>query len=102
MKRLILVGLGMLMACVTRADVDFYINAHADDAVLFMGESLAEKVMLSAKDGNKVVLITATAGDAGAGTGNGLGVAPNYLAREQGHNQALQFLWGVLVLIKQK
>lgn len=94
MKRLILASLGMVMACVTQANVDFYINAHADDAVLFMGESLAEKVLSSAQEGNKVVLVTATAGDAGAGVGNGLGAAPNYLAREQGHDQALQFLWG--------
>lgn len=94
MKNLVIGTLCCVAASVAQADVIFYVNAHGDDAALFMGRSLSQHIKDSVAVGHRVVLITTTAGDAGFGSGPGKGVAPNYLAREQGHTNVLQFLWG--------
>ncbi len=94
MRHLVIGTLCFAAAVVAQADVVFYVNAHGDDAALFMGRSLAQNIKDSLAAGHRVILITTTAGDAGFGTGQGKGVAPNYLAREQGHSNVLQFLWG--------
>lgn len=77
-----------------QANVVFYINAHPDDAELFMAKSLWTDIIAS-PGAHKIVVITVTAGDAGYGQGNGAGVGPIYRARETGHSSAIQFLWGL-------
>lgn len=89
--------LGLLLcfsATTAQADIDFYVNAHGDDTALFMGRSLSQNIQAAHDAGHRVILITTTAGDAGAGSTDGVGTAPTYLAREQGFSHVLQFLWG--------
>lgn len=93
-KALAICGSVWLWPAAGRANVLFYVNAHADDVELFMGASLAHDIV-DQPDANAVVVITTTAGDAGLGTGTGNGLAPLYLARERGHANALQFLEGL-------
>ncbi|TCM69233.1 GlcNAc-PI de-N-acetylase [Acinetobacter calcoaceticus] len=94
MKNLLVGGVCLVSAFSAQANLNVYANAHGDDAALFMGQSLSHDVKSVIEAGDRIVLITTTAGDAGAGTGNGQGVAANYLARELGHSNVLQFLWG--------
>lgn len=94
MKHFIIGTIFFALGSLAEANVVFYVNAHGDDATLFMGRSLSNDIKASVETGHRVILITATAGDAGTATGNGDGVSPKYLARERGHSNVLQFLWG--------
>jgi LmbE family N-acetylglucosaminyl deacetylase len=92
--RTILVLLLLLPACrVCGAEntniVAFYFGAHPDDWQLFMNPNAYYDVQ---KPSNKVVFVYVTAGDAGAGLGNGERSQPYYLARENGAKFSGRFL----------
>jgi len=69
--------------------VAFYFAAHPDDWQLFMNPNAWHDVQ---KPSNKVVFVYVTAGDAGAGLGNGERSQPYYLARENGAKLSVRFL----------
>jgi LmbE family N-acetylglucosaminyl deacetylase len=69
--------------------VAFYFGAHPDDWQLFMNPNAYTDVQGAS---NKVVFVYLTAGDAGAGLGNGGRAQPYYLARENGAKLSVQFL----------
>jgi LmbE family N-acetylglucosaminyl deacetylase len=69
--------------------VSFYFGAHPDDWQLFMNPNAWYDVQNAS---NKVVFVYVTAGDAGAGLGNGERSQPYYLARENGAKLSARFL----------
>src|SRR5262245_30984153 len=69
--------------------VAFYFGAHPDDWQLFMNPNAYYDVQ---KPSNKVVFVYVTAGDAGAGLGNGERSQPYYLARENGAMLSVKFM----------
>src|SRR6185503_231465 len=69
--------------------VAFYFGAHPDDWQLFMNPNAYYDVQ---KPSNKVVFVYVTAGDDGAGLGNGKGSQPYYLARENGAKLSVAFM----------
>ncbi len=69
--------------------VAFYFGAHPDDCQLFMNPNAYYDVQ---KPSNKVVFVYVTAGDAGAGLGNGGSSQPYYLARENGAKLSVKFM----------
>jgi hypothetical protein len=94
LKKWLVCGVLCVSPTFANANVVFYVNAHPDDAELFMALNLSHDIYED-PDANTIVLITTTAGDAGAGNGNSTGILPYYLARELGHANALQFLEGL-------
>lgn len=70
-------------------NVAFYFGAHEDDWQLFMNPNAYEDVHRPA---TKVVFVYLTAGDAGAGLGNGDRSQPYYLARENGAKLSVKFM----------
>lgn len=73
---------------VVAQDVDYYFVAHPDDWQLFMSANAHDDVVYY---DSKVVFVTLTAGDGGAGDG-GEGFIPYYKARENGSLKSAQFL----------
>src|SRR5687768_16068287 len=69
--------------------IAFYFGAHPDDWQLFMNPNAWYDVQ---NPSNKVVFIYVTAGDAGAGLGNGDRSQPYYLARENVAKLSVRFL----------
>jgi hypothetical protein len=69
--------------------VAFYFGAHPDDWQLFMNPNAYYDVQ---PPSNKVVFVYVTAGDDGAGLGNGGRSQPYYLARENGAKFSVQFI----------
>jgi GlcNAc-PI de-N-acetylase len=69
--------------------VAFYFGAHPDDWQLFMNPNAYYDVQNAS---NKVVFVYVTAGDAGAGMGNGGRSQPYYLARENGARLSVKFM----------
>lgn len=74
---------------VAQKKVAFYFGAHQDDWQLFMNPN----AYMDVRDNSaKVVFVYLTAGDAGAGIGNGGGTQPYYLARENGAKLSVKFM----------
>ncbi len=69
--------------------VAFYFAAHEDDWQLFMNPNAYQDVQ---RTSTKVVFVYLTAGDAGAGLGNGERSQPYYLARENGAKLSVKFM----------
>jgi Secretion system C-terminal sorting domain/Fibronectin type III domain len=82
----------VFITCIKAQTVSFFINAHADDVPLFM----SSKLITDIKAGNKVVLITLTAGDEGNGNNsfNGSSI-PFYLSCEKGLVYASKFAYDI-------
>ena len=74
---------------VAQQKVAFYFGAHQDDWQLFMNPNAYYDVR---NNSAKVVFVYLTAGDAGAGIGNGGGTQPYYLARENGAKLSVKFM----------
>ena len=86
------IALALLMVqqpATAQETVSFYFSAHEDDWQLFMNPNAYADVRSPT---TKVVFVYVTAGDAGAGSGNGGRARPYYLARENGARLSVMFM----------